>query len=185
MPTYSATQNLTADAPKVFAFLADVRNLPRWNSGVAEVDDRWTAPREGARYRYRFPGRHRFHQLVCSAYRAPWLLGFRTQAMWTPLGTQSVSFTFRVRSSGRGTTVEEIVDISLHGGMLLTLPIVSLGWRRDLPEDMDRLRQLLEALETSGPRPATGRTAPGTPYDDPVAPRPGRPTTSRLPGATR
>ncbi len=144
MPKFSVTQSLATDAPQVFAFLADARNMPRWNSGVAEVDEARIPPCEGARYRYRFPGRHRFHQLECSAYRAPTLIRFRGQRMWTPLGTQTVGYTFRVRSTGRGSTVEMTVDVHLHGGMLLLVPIVTLGWRRDLPEDMERLREMLE-----------------------------------------
>jgi uncharacterized protein YndB with AHSA1/START domain len=149
MPTFSVTQNLSTDAPRVFRFLADAGNMPRWNSGVAEVDDEQRPPAcEGARYRYRFPGRHRFHHLVCSAYREPSLIGFRGERMWTPLGTQSVGYTFHVSSAERGSTVQVTVDVHLHGGMLLLVPIVTLGWRRDLPEDMERLRQMLEPAAT-------------------------------------
>lgn len=153
MPTFSVTQSLSTNPPEVFAFLADARNMARWNSGVAEVDDDEVSPaRKGARYRYRFPGRHRFHQLECSAYRAPSLIGFRGQRMWTPLGIQSVGYTFRVRpgeeDSEDGSTLEMKVDVHLYGGMLLLVPIVALGWRRDLPEDMERLRGMLEPAVT-------------------------------------
>jgi hypothetical protein len=153
MPTFSVTQSLSTNPPELFAFLADARNMARWNSGVAEVDGEQASPaREGARYRYRFPGRHRFHELECSAYRAPSLIGFRGQRMWTPLGIQSVGYTFRVRPGegdgaggrGEGSTLQVTVDVRLYGAMLLLVPIVALGWRRDLPEDMERLRAMLE-----------------------------------------
>ncbi|MFR9676779.1 SRPBCC family protein [Streptomyces sp. TR06-5] len=145
MPTFSVTQDLSTEPPEVFAFLADARNMPRWNSGVAELGDERPRPaHQGARYRYRFPGRHRFHHLECSVYRAPSLIGFRGQPMWTPLGIQSVGYVFRVRPGERGTTLRMTVDIHLYGGMLLLVPIVTLGWRRDLPQDMERLREVLE-----------------------------------------
>lgn len=145
MPTFSARQSLSTNPPEVFSFLADARNMPRWNSGVAEVDDEQPCPaRKGARYRYRFPGRHRFHELECSSYRAPSLIAFRGERMWTPLGIQSVGYTFRVRPVEEGSSLEMTVDVHLYGGMLLLVPIVALGWRRDLPEDMERLRGMLE-----------------------------------------
>lgn len=145
MPTFSVTQTLSTNPHEVFAFLADARNMARWNSGVAEVDDEQVSPAcEGARYRYRFPGRHRFHRLECSAYRAPSLIRFRGERMWTPLGIQSVGYTFRVRPGQQGSTLRMTVDVHLYGGMLLLVPIVALGWRRDLPEDMERLREMLE-----------------------------------------
>lgn len=145
MPTFSVTQNLSTNPPEVFAFLADARNMARWNSGVAEVDDAQSAPaHKGARYRYRFPGRHRFHQLECSVYRAPSLIGFRGERMWTPLGIQSIGYTFRVRPEKHGSTLKMTVDVHLYGAMLLLVPIVTIGWRRDLPEDMERLREMLE-----------------------------------------
>lgn len=145
MPTFSVTQGLSTNPPEVFAFLADARNMARWSSGVAEVDHEQAAPaRKGARYRYRFPGRHRFHQLECSVYRAPSLIGFRGERMWTPLGIQSVGYTFRVRPVQEGSSLQATVDVHLYGGMLLLVPIVALGWRRDLPEDMERLREMLE-----------------------------------------
>ncbi|MCT2591666.1 SRPBCC family protein [Streptomyces sp. N2-109] len=146
MPRFSMAQTLSSAVPQVFDFLADPRNMPRWNSGVAEVDDRRIIPCcEGARYRYRFPGRHRFHHLVCSAYRSPSLLGFRGERMWTPLGAQTVAYTFRVRSAEYGSRLEVTVDVSVNLGMTLLLPVITLGWRRDLPEDLQRLSDTLDA----------------------------------------
>lgn len=139
-------QTLSSAVPQVFDFLADPRNMPKWNSGVAEVDDHRIDPCEGARYRYRFPGRHRYHHLVCSAYRSPSLLGFRGERMWTPLGAQTVAYTFRVRSAESGSRLEVTVDVSVSLGMLLLLPVITLGWRRDLPEDLQRLRDQLDTL---------------------------------------
>lgn len=145
MPTFSVTQNVSTNPPEVFSFLADARNMARWNSGVAEVDGGQLGPAgKGARYRYRFPGRHRFHELECSLYRAPSLIGFRGERMWTPLGIQSVGYTFRVRPVDEGSSLQVTVDVHLYGGMLLLVPIVVLGWRRDLPEDVERLREMLE-----------------------------------------
>lgn len=174
MPTFSMAQTLSTAAPQVFEFLADPRNMAQWNSGVAEVDDHSVPPRLGARYRYRFPGRHRFHHLECSAYRSPSLLGFRGERMWTPLGTQTVAYTFRVRSASRGSRVEMTVDVRVQGGMLLLLPVIALGWRRDLPVDLQRLRDMLDPDPDPSPEPGTGPDpGPGAGPDPKPGQKPG------------
>ncbi|RLL69764.1 hypothetical protein D7M15_26455 [Streptomyces sp. Z26] len=164
MPTYSMAQPLSIPVPQAFEYLSDPRNMTEWNSGVAEVEDRRVAPRVGARYRYRFPGRHRFHQMECCAFRSPSLLAFRSERMWTPLGTQTVAYTFRVRGASRGrSTVEVSVDVRVQGGMLLLLPVIALGWRRDLPVDLGKLRDTLD------PDPAERAVQTGRGYVEPVA----------------
>ncbi|WP_342776388.1 SRPBCC family protein [Streptomyces armeniacus] len=164
MPRFSMAQTLSTAVPQVFEYLADPRNMPEWNSGVAEVEDRRVPARLGARYRYRFPGRHRFHHLECCAYRSPSLLAFRGERMWTPLGTQTVAYTFRVRAAARGSTVEATVDVRVQGGMLLLLPVITLGWRRDLPVDLKRLRDTLDPAAADQPAAAwRGYVEPGTP----------------------
>ncbi|OIV37604.1 hypothetical protein BIV57_10105 [Mangrovactinospora gilvigrisea] len=166
MPIYSTTRDLPLAPEQVYDFLADPRNLRLWSSGVEEVDDPLDAegiagvtPELGRRYRYRFPGRHRRHTLTCHFLRPPSLVAFRGQRMWTPLGCQTPTFLFHVRPAPGGSTVMAQVRLQLGGAMLLTWPLVALGWRRDLPDDMVKLYDLLAPLAVPVEDPEAARAA--------------------------
>jgi hypothetical protein len=58
-------------------------------------------------------------------------------------------FDFRLTRVPRGCDIDVEVTTRLAGGLLLLWPVVSHGWRRDLPTDASRLRDLLS--------PAIGR----------------------------
>lgn len=63
--------------------------------------------------------------------------------MWSPLGTQTPEFAFRMLPHSRGAFVQLQVTCQLGGGMLLLSPFLGWAWRRDLPEDARRLREAL------------------------------------------
>ena len=159
MPTVSTSVVVPLPADEIFDFLADARNLTQWSSGVAEVDPTAVLPGENAEYRYRFPGRHRPHRLVCARYEPCRQVVFRGCRMWNPLGTQVPEYGFRLLPLSQGTLVHLIVRCSLGGGLLLFTPVVSMAWRRDLPEDAARLREVLcgrsvETVPAVPPAPA-------------------------------
>lgn len=156
MPQVSTRVTVPVPLPTVFDFLADARNLPLWSSGVTAVGPEAVAPGTGAVYRYRFPGRRRDHRLVCRVCEPGREIRFRGQRMWTPLGTQTPEYAFRLSVAGRGTEVELVVVSSLGWGMLLLFPLVALAWRRDLPIDAGLLAEVLAqaAAEPAG-RPKT------------------------------
>jgi uncharacterized protein YndB with AHSA1/START domain len=150
MPTVSTSVVVPLPAEEIFDFLADARNLTLWSSGVADVDPSTVRPGENSEYRYRFPGRRREHRLRCARYEPFSRLVFRGCRMWNPVGTQIPEFGFRLLPVSHGTLVRLTVRCSLGGGLLLFVPLVSMAWRRDLPEDAARLREVL-----CGPAPAT------------------------------
>jgi uncharacterized protein YndB with AHSA1/START domain len=156
MPTV-LTSVIVARPPKeVFDFLADARNLPLWSSGVHRVASEDVAPASGAVYRYHFPGRHRQHLLHCTAYQPCRQLVFRGRRMWSPFGTQVPEFGFRLLPHTQGTFLRLTVTCSLTGPLLALAPMMAMAWRRDLPEDAKRLRDVLcGAPDPAAPAPAT------------------------------
>jgi hypothetical protein len=143
MPTVSTSVVVPLPAHEVFDFLADARNLTLWSSGVADVAPDTVPPGENAEYRYRFPGRHRDHRLMCAAYEPCQRVVFRGCRMWNPLGTQIPEYGFRLLPLSQGTLVHLRVVCRLGGGLLLFTPLLAMAWRRDLPEDAARLREVL------------------------------------------
>lgn len=150
MPQVQVYVSVPLPVDEVFWFLADGANLPRWHSGVMEIrpeDPGGPVWGEGCNYQYRFPGRHRDFRLACCAYEPGARVGFVGQRMWTPLGSQLPRYDFRVWPQGRGCRVGLQVTCRLSGGMLALWPVVSMGWRRDLPEDAQRLHEVLTGTE--------------------------------------
>ena len=61
----------------------------------------------------------------------------------TPLGSQFPRYDFRLWSEGAGFRVGVQVTSWLAGGLIMLWPVVSMGWRRDLPDDARRLHEVL------------------------------------------
>lgn len=170
MPSVSANVFVPRTTAEVFDFLADARNLALWSSGVASVDPAYVAPGADARYRYRFPGRHRTHQLVCSDFQPCQRITFRGQRMWGPLGSQVPVYGFDLFPHADGTLVRLSVTSRLSAALALLAPVVAMAWRRDLPTDGSKFCELLggvlpgaPALQPAAPAPAPAALAPGSP----------------------
>jgi uncharacterized protein YndB with AHSA1/START domain len=163
MPTVSTSVIVTRTVEEVFDFLADPRNLASWSSGIAAVAADSVAPGERAVYRYHYPGRHREHRLVCSVYQPCRRITYRGRRMWSPLGTQTPEFAFRMLPHSRGAFVQLQVTCTLGGGMLLLGPFLGWAWRRDLPEDARRLREALGDPMVAPPLPPPPAPPPAGP----------------------
>ncbi|MBY8878351.1 SRPBCC family protein [Actinacidiphila acidipaludis] len=150
-------------AAEVFDFLADARNLALWSSGVASVDATYVTPGPHAVYRYRYPGRHRPHSLVCADFEPCRRIAFRGQRMWSPLGTQVPLYSFDLLPHADGTLVRLSVTSSLTAALLFLGPLVAMAWRRDLPTDGRKFCDLLDGVLT----PAA--PLPGSPAAPPAA----------------
>lgn len=156
MPCVSTNVFVRRTPTEVFDFLADARNLALWSSGVSSVASAYVQPGVNAVYRYRFPGRRRFHRLVCADFEPGRRIAFRGQRMWGPLGTQVPLYGFDLLPHADGTLVRLSVTSSLSAGLVLFAPLVAMAWRRDLPADGLKFRDLLgedrpaaEALPTA------------------------------------
>lgn len=181
MPSVSTNVFVRRTPAEVFDFLADARNLALWSSGVTSVDAAWVRPGVNAVYRYRYPGRHRAHALVCSDFEPERRIAFRGQRMWCPLGTQVPLYAFDLLPHADGTLVRLSVTSSLSAALLLFGPLIAMAWRRDLPADSLKFRELLggrlaapapaappAAVPASGPVP--GAPAPLDPAVAPAQP---------------
>lgn len=173
MPSVSTNVFVRRVPAEVFDFLADARNLALWSSGVASVDPAYVRPGETAEYHYRYPGRHRSHRLVCAAYEPGRRIAFRGQRMWSPLGTQVPLYSFDLLPHADGTLVRLSVTSSLSAALLLLGPLVAMAWRRDLPADGLKLRELLTG-QLSAPAVAPTPAAPPVigPPSEPAQPSP-------------
>ncbi|WP_198545986.1 SRPBCC family protein [Actinacidiphila yeochonensis] len=149
---------------EVFDFLADARNLALWSSGVTSVESTHVTPGAEAVYRYRYPGRRRAHRLECAAYEPGRRIAFRGQRMWSPLGTQIPLYAFDLLPHADGTLVRLSVTSSLTAALILLGPLVAMAWRRDLPADGLKFRELLgEPLAPAATAPAGPVSASGGP----------------------
>ncbi|SDN55621.1 Uncharacterized conserved protein YndB, AHSA1/START domain [Actinacidiphila guanduensis] len=176
MPSVSTNVFVRRSPAEVFDFLADARNLALWSSGVASVDPAQVCPGHGAVYRYRFPGRRRPHLLVCAEYDPARRIAFRGRRMWSPLGTQVPLYSFDLLPHADGTLVRLSVTSTLTAALLLLAPLVAMAWRRDLPADSLKLRELLGDPVA----PPTAATAPAAP----TAPAPAGEPEPPVPSAT-
>jgi uncharacterized protein YndB with AHSA1/START domain len=170
MPSVSTNVFVRRTPAEVFDFLADARNLALWSSGVSSVDSAYVRPGANAVYCYRYPGRRRPHALVCSDFEPGRRIAFRGQRMWCPLGTQVPLYGFDLLPHADGTLVRLSVTSSLSAALLLFGPLIAMAWRRDLPADSLKFRDLLGGRPAaSAPAPASGRvTAPAPPGPAPA-----------------
>lgn len=151
MPSVSTNVFVPRPAMEVFDFLADARNLALWSSGVASVEPAYVPPGADAEYRYRYPGRRRPHSLVCSQFEPCRRIAFRGQRMWSPLGTQVPLYGFDLLPHADGTLVRLSVTSTLSAALLLLAPVVAMAWRRDLPADGGKFRDLLGGVPAAAP----------------------------------
>ncbi|WP_435130688.1 SRPBCC family protein [Actinacidiphila sp. bgisy144] len=187
MPCVSTNVFVRRTPTEVFDFLADARNLALWSSGVSSVEPGHVAPGPGAVYRYRFPGRRRPHHLVCADFEPGRRIAFRGQRMWGPLGTQVPHFGFDLLPHADGTLVRLSVTSSLSAALALLGPLVAMAWRRDLPADGLKLRELLgenrTAVEPLSAMIATGVDAAAAARTEQPAARTGEPAAPAAPPA--
>jgi hypothetical protein len=132
---------------RVFAFMADVRNRPRWQENTHDVvlltDGE---PGLGTRWRETARG--------IGTYEAE-VVEFERDALWTEAATVdagkariTVSFA-RDGDDAQATRLGIAVEISLRGTRKLMEPVLGPMIRRQMPSDLGRLEALL--AEESGP----------------------------------
>jgi uncharacterized protein YndB with AHSA1/START domain len=168
MPSVAVNVFVQRPAAEVFDFLADARNLALWSSGVASVDPAYVPPGADAVYRYRYPGRHRPHRLVCADFEPGRRIAFRGQRMWSPLGTQVPLYSFDLLPHADGTLVRLSVTSSLSAALMLLAPLVAMAWRRDLPADGRKLCDLLGSIQPAAPIAPSASSAPAVPAATPT-----------------
>lgn len=183
MPSVSTNVFVRRTPAEVFDFLADARNLALWSSGVSSVDPAYVRPCADAVYRYRYPGRRRPHALVCADFEPGRRIAFRGRRMWCPLGTQVPLYAFDLTPHADGTLVRLSVTSSLSAALLLFGPLIAMAWRRDLPADALKFRDLLGGQQTAAASTVPPSGVPsGIPAGPVFGPAPG-PSANRGAGA--
>ena len=126
---------------RVFGFMADVRNRPRWQENTHDVvvltDG---APGLGMRWRETAKG--------IGTYEAE-VVAFEPGALWTEAatldaGTGRITVTFAPDGGGDATRLVVVVEIRLRGTRKLMEPALGPMIRRQMPADLRRLEALLD-----------------------------------------
>jgi uncharacterized membrane protein len=126
---------------QVFAFMADVRNRPRWQENTRDVELITDGePRLGTRWRETVKG--------IGTYEAE-VVAFERDALWVEAadleaGSGRIEVAFAPAEDGAATRVNVAVEISLRGTKRLMEPALAPMIRRQMPTDLERLDALLD-----------------------------------------
>jgi uncharacterized protein YndB with AHSA1/START domain len=143
MTRFETSVSLRCPIEEVFAYIADPRNLPHWNSAVLTVSK--TRGREnevGSTYRMEreLPSRRVLNELEVSAREQPTGFGIRTTAGPTPF-TYNYGF-----SAANGETVVQLDAVAeLDGPAALLGPLAARAVKRGVDDNFAELKRILEA----------------------------------------
>lgn len=139
-----ATIDIDRPAADVFAFVADVTNMPHWQPQIVETV-RADPPALGATFEQRVQTPMRDVDSVgeVTAFEAGERFAITTEG--GPLKTQA---TFDFSESGGTTTVSMQLRVdAVNAAFKLALPVVSRAMRKGVPENLATLKSLLEGDE--------------------------------------
>jgi uncharacterized protein YndB with AHSA1/START domain len=125
---------------RVFAFMADVRNRPRWQENTHDVEPiTGGEPGVGSRWRETVRG--------IGTYEAE-VVAFERDRLWIEAadleaGSGRIEVRFAPEGDGAATRVAVAVDIRLRGTKRLMEPALGPMIRRQMPADLARLEELL------------------------------------------
>ena len=128
---------------EVFAFVSDMTNAPRWQTGLHEVRRLTPGPlRVGTEHDFvrRFAGRE-----VASRNRFVAFDPGEFVAFEFPQGTITGRGSYRVEPDGNGgSLLTSHVDLEVRGAMRLAQPVLARVLRRDVRRDDQALTAVLE-----------------------------------------
>lgn len=135
--------NIDRPIEEVFAFVGDLKNGPKWQSGLLEVR-RITEGSLGIGTKFtsvrKFLGRKIESSVEFVAYEPNKRIVFKS----TP-GSMPMEVTFDFESTADGTTLTSMIEMQPEGFMSLAGPMMSAGLRRDRETDFSNLKNLLES----------------------------------------
>ena len=140
-------EHVVAHPPsRVFAFMADVRNRPRWQEHTRDVELITEGePGVGTRWRETVKGIGTY-EAECVAFErdARWVEAADLEA-----GSGRIEVAFAPADDGAATHVNVTVEISLDG---LKAPTAGLGpmIRRQMPSDLERMEAVLDGDAAAG-----------------------------------
>jgi uncharacterized protein YndB with AHSA1/START domain len=140
---FEATVEVARPRDEVFAYVADPRSFPEWNSAVASVEAlSRPAPAVGARYlmRRRLPTGPASNELAIVAWAPPDTFVVRTTSGPTPF-----TYNYRFADTARGTAVRLLAEIELPGTGPLIGRFAARAVKRGVDDNLATLRGILES----------------------------------------
>jgi len=139
--TITSTIGVARNRDDVWAFLADLRNAPKWDRSIARATLTSNGPLgTGAIVETTSPGGKRQSFRVIT-FEPPRLLTFRL--LRSPL-FRSADLTFRLETADAGTRITHEIQVQPRVWLLILVPVLNLIGRRALSTDLDYLRRSLE-----------------------------------------
>jgi uncharacterized membrane protein len=141
---FTNTITIRRTPAEVFAFLADLENLPRWNYALSQTRKISDGPvGVGSRYLQTrtLPTRSE-ETLEVTAFEPDHLLAIRG-----PLGPFQSEVSYLVTAADGGTTLSNTMDLRPTGAARLIAPLAGSRVKSAVAANLDALKQL---LETSG-----------------------------------
>jgi uncharacterized protein YndB with AHSA1/START domain len=142
MASFENTVNIARPVDEIFAYLADLRNLPAWNYAIERTVQTSPGPvGVGTRYRQTrtIPSRSD-EELEISEFAPPGRLVVTGQ-----LGPFNAVTSYVLEATAGGTRLTNVVELELSSALLRPLgPLAIPRVKAAVARNLDTLRQLLE-----------------------------------------
>jgi uncharacterized membrane protein len=139
------TNTITIERPAdvVFAYLANLENLPAWNYAITETRQLTPGPPAvGTRYRQtRTIPTHAEESLEITE-----LIPNQKLTVNGTLNAWPAHLTYTLQATGNSTTLTNTIDLSLQGPLTLIAPIARTQIKSAVAKNLNTLKHLLEHL---------------------------------------
>jgi uncharacterized protein YndB with AHSA1/START domain len=139
---FETTVAIARPRDTVFAYVADPRHFPDWNSAVERVVPlNGALPAAGGRYvmERRLPTGSATNELEIVALRSPEELAIRTTSGPTPF-----AYRYEFEATAGGTLVRLHAEVRIGGGASLLGPLAAQAVKRGVNANFATLREVLE-----------------------------------------
>jgi len=134
--------HLNSPVEKVFAFLADAKNLRTWQAGLVENEQLTEGPiRVGTRFREVRRTGPRQSEILAEITAFETNKRFTTKTIKGPQAT--VSYAFDAENGGTRLTYKFTLQTS--GIMILLKPLIAGSIKKDTESDFQKLKNILES----------------------------------------
>jgi hypothetical protein len=139
---FTASVPVARPVGDAFAYTADPRNFPDWNSAVESVAAASPlAPGTGMRYvmRRQLPGGEVTNELEVIAHESPGRFAIRTTSGPTPF-----TYRYRFEPADGGTRITLVAEVELSGLASIAGPLAARLVKRGVEANFATLRSILE-----------------------------------------
>lgn len=146
MTRFHTTVAIARSRDTVFAYVADARHFPAWNSAVKSVVPLNDAtPAAGGRYvmHRELPTGAAANELVIVTLRPPEELAIRTTSGPTPF-----HYRYEFATTGAGTLLSLYAEVRVAGAASLLGPLAAQAIKRGVDANLATLRYILERAGT-------------------------------------